>query len=86
MFTRKELIEILSNTDSPQREAILARLTADERRVILYRLVQVPTMARLEPNRIPPPPFPDPEMRRLATKIVEKLTWIELEQLEAEEG
>jgi len=35
MLTRKELIEILSDPASPQREAILARLNRDERRVIL---------------------------------------------------
>lgn len=86
MFTRKELIEILSNPDSPEREAILTRLTPDERRVILYRLVQVPGMARLDPNRVPPPPFSDAEMKRHATKIAEKLMEIVWERLDAEEG
>ncbi len=86
MLTRKELIEILSDPASPQREAILARLTQDERRVILYRLVHVPELARLDPNRIPSPPFSDVEMKRHGTKIAEKLMEIAWERIDAEEG
>ncbi len=53
---------------------------------MLYRLVQVPAMAGLDPNRILPPPFADPEMKRHATKIAEKLMEIVWERIDAEEG
>jgi hypothetical protein len=64
-FSRAKLIEILGTPYSPEREELLAPLSNDERRVFLYRLVHVPAMARLDPNRIPAPPFSDAEMKRL---------------------
>src|ERR1700738_3133658 len=39
-WSRRRLIEILSDTGAPERAAILARLSEDERRVLLYRFVQ----------------------------------------------
>jgi hypothetical protein len=75
----------LSEPASPQREAIPARLTPDERRVILYRLIHVPELGRLDPNRIPPPPFSDAEMKRHGMKIAEKLMEIAWERIDAEE-
>jgi len=43
-------------------------------------------MARLDVNRIPPPPFPYVEMKRHATKITAKLMEVAWERIDAEEG
>src|SRR5262245_39142238 len=80
-FSRARLIEILSDPDSPECQELLAPLSDDERRVLRYRLVQVPTMARLDPNRVPPPPFPDEDMQRLAISMTRKLMDVELGRL-----
>lgn len=55
----------LLTSESEERELILSLLTADERRALNYKFVTVPSVARVDPNRIPDPPFPDQEMKRL---------------------
>jgi len=45
--------------------ALLERLTGEERRALAYKYVTVPRVGRIDPDRIPEPPFPDREMTRL---------------------
>jgi hypothetical protein len=48
-------------------------LTNDERRAVVYLYDTVPTMARVDPNRLPPPPFSDRDMQRLQATAAKKL-------------
>ncbi len=67
----RSLVGVLLHSE--ERESMLVALTADERRALIYRYSTVPTLGRIDPNRIPEPPFPDRQMTRLTTAGLQKI-------------
>lgn len=63
--------------DSEDVTDMLSRFTDEERKAYLYQCRIVPGIARVDPNRIPDPPFPDDKMRRLLNSASEKFSdWL----------
>ncbi len=52
---------------------MITSLTSNERRAVQYQYVTVPSLARIDPDRIPDPPFPDSEMARLLASALTKI-------------
>lgn len=76
MRFRDRLVEFFS-TPSDERDEMLSRLGDDERRAFAYQCYHIPVGARVDPNRLPPPPFPDREMHVLLKSATEKVSfWI----------
>ena len=69
---RDKLFNLLSS-DCKEKEAILSLLTSDERRALSYKFFVVPSVAHVDPNRIPEPPFPDQQMKQLLKSAGHKM-------------
>ncbi len=50
-------IETALSSDSEERGVILSLLTAEEQRALTYKFFIVPSVARVDPNRMQEPPF-----------------------------
>src|SRR2546427_12747253 len=77
----RELLFALLDSDSEERAEMFWLLTPDEQRAFKYRWHTIPSLARVDPNRLPPSPFPDPMMKRLLKSASEKVMIFQVEGL-----
>ena len=70
---RDKLINLLSS-DSEEQKLIRSLLNSDEWRALHYMFVTVPSTGRIDPNRIPRPPFSERDMRRFLKSAGHKIT------------
>jgi hypothetical protein len=77
---REKLFNLL-DSESEERRALFSLFTPEEETAFRYRWHTIPAMARVDPNKIPEPPFPDAEMPRLVRSANEKYIGLLLEAL-----